>query len=137
MGPILEGETIMNLAQKYEAKKINALIENKKIPVFRVGDTLKVYVKIVEGTTERIQAFEGVCINIKRRSVGSTFALRKISNGEGVERKFNLYSPRLDKIELIRKGKVRRAKLYYMRELSGKAARIKERQDNVTPAKAE
>ncbi len=119
----------MNLLQRYESQKIQALVEGKNIPEFRSGDTLKVYVKIVEGVTERIQAFEGVCIHIKNRGIGSSFTLRKISNGEGVERKFKLYSPRLDKIELIRKGKVRRAKLYYMRDLRGKAARIKERQD--------
>lgn len=117
----------MNLLEKFEAKVIEKVKGNKVIPEFRSGDTVKVYVKIVEGANERIQAFEGVCIGRKNRGVGSTFTLRKISNGEGVERKFSLYSPRLDKIELIRKGKVRRAKLYYMRNLSGKASRIKER----------
>lgn len=119
----------MNLLQQYEAQKVQALAASKNIPEFRSGDTLKVYVKIVEGTTERIQAFEGVCIHKKNRGIASSFTLRKISNGEGVERKFKIYSPRLDKIEVVRKGKVRRAKLYYMRELRGKAARIKERQD--------
>jgi large subunit ribosomal protein L19 len=117
----------MNLLEKFEAKVIEKAKGSKVIHEFRSGDTVKVYVKIVEGVNERIQAFEGVCIGKKNRGVGSTFTLRKISNGEGVERKFALYSPRLDKIELIRKGKVRRAKLYYMRNLSGKASRIKER----------
>jgi len=117
----------MNLLQQYEAKNIDRLLQSKQIPEFRSGDTLKVHVKIIEGATERLQAFEGLCIHRKSRGVGSSFTLRKISHGEGVERKFNLYSPKLDKIEVVRKGKVRRAKLYYIRELSGKAARIKER----------
>ncbi len=117
----------MNLLQKFEAKTIAGVMGEKKIPEFRVGDTIRVLVKIVEGLNERIQAFEGLCIARKNRGVGSTFVVRKISNGEGVERKFHLYSPRLDKIEVVRKGKVRQAKLYYIRELSGKAARIKER----------
>ncbi|AIF81056.1 50S ribosomal protein L19 [endosymbiont of Acanthamoeba sp. UWC8] len=124
----------MNLLQQYESQKIQALVAGKTIPEFRSGDTLKVYVKIVEGATERIQAFEGVCIHIKNRGIASGFTLRKISNGEGVERKFKLYSPRLDKIEVVRKGKVRRAKLYYMRDLRGKAARIKERKDKPSSA---
>lgn len=117
----------MNLLQKFEAKTIEKALTGKTIPEFRAGDTLKVSVKIVEGVSERIQVFEGICIDRKNRGVGSTFSIRKISNGEGVERKFNLHSPRLDKIELIRKGKVRRARLYYLRDLKGKAARIKER----------
>ncbi len=127
----------MNLLEKYRAKTIEDLTKGKTIPEFRSGDTVKVMVRIIEGATERLQAFEGVCINKKNRGIGSTFTLRKISHGEGVERKFNLFSPKLERIEVLRKGKVRRAKLYYMRNLRGKKARIKERQDsNPTANKA-
>ncbi|RZI47462.1 50S ribosomal protein L19 [Rickettsiales endosymbiont of Peranema trichophorum] len=117
----------MNLLQQYETKKISGILDTKTIPTFRPGDTLKVHIKIIEGTTERIQGFEGLCIHRKNRGIGSSFTLRKISNGEGVERQFKIYSPKLDKIEVVRRGVVRRAKLYYIRNLSGKAARIKER----------
>ena len=129
----------MNLLQKFEQKQIEALTENKKIPEFRPGDTVKVMVKIVEGTTERLQAYQGLVLARKNRGLGSTFTVKKDSHGQSIERVFPLYSPRLDSIEVIRYGVVRRAKLYYMRELTGKAARIKERR--VTPkteaAKAE
>ncbi|MGI6239821.1 MAG: 50S ribosomal protein L19 [Christensenellales bacterium] len=97
------------------------------IPVFRVGDTVRVFVKVVEGTRERLQAFEGVCIARRNGSVRETFTVRRTSYGVGVERTFPLHSPRVDHVEVIRRGKVRRAKLYYLRSLSGKAAKVKER----------
>ncbi|UTR10887.1 50S ribosomal protein L19 [Evansella sp. LMS18] len=97
------------------------------LPEFRPGDTVKVHVKVVEGTRERIQVFEGVVIKLKGSGISETFTVRKISYGVGVERTFPVHSPRVDKIEVSRRGKVRRAKLYYLRELRGKAARIKER----------
>jgi large subunit ribosomal protein L19 len=99
----------------------------KDIPTFKAGDTLRVHVKIVEGDKERIQAFQGVCIKRVNNGVGSTFTVRKISNGIGVERVFPLHSPTVDKIEVTRVGRVRRAKLYYLRKLHGKAARIREK----------
>ena len=103
--------------------------QERSIPEFSPGDTLKVYVKVVEGTRERIQVFEGVCIARKANSINSNFTVRKISYGEGVERIFPLYSPRIDKIEVVRRGKVRRAKLYYLRDRRGKSARIAEKID--------
>lgn len=96
------------------------------IPAFRPGDTLRVHVKVIEGQRERIQLFEGVVIRRRGTGVSETFIVRKISNGVGVERTFPLHSPKLDKIEVIRRGKVRRAKIYYLRQLRGKKARIKE-----------
>jgi large subunit ribosomal protein L19 len=96
------------------------------IPAFRPGDTLRVHVKVIEGQRERIQVFEGVVIRRRGTGVNETFIVRKISNGVGVERTFPLHSPKLDKIEVMRRGKVRRAKIYYLRNLRGKAARIKE-----------
>ncbi len=117
----------MNLVEKYNQKQIEKLSQLKKIPEFSSGDTLKVHVKIVDGNAERIQIFEGVCIARKNHSIGSTFTVRKISNNEGVERVFPLYSPLVAGIDVMRKGKVRRAKLYYLRDLRGKAARIKEK----------
>jgi len=96
------------------------------IPEFRAGDTLAVHVRVIEGDKERIQLFQGVCIKIKGGGINETFTVRKISNGVGVERIFPMHSPRLAKIEVLRRGRVRRAKLYYLRELRGKAARIKE-----------
>jgi large subunit ribosomal protein L19 len=96
------------------------------LPSFRPGDTLKVHVKVKEGTRERIQVFEGIVIRIRGGGISETYTVRKISNGVGVERTFPLHSPRVDKIEVMRRGKVRRAKLYYLRNLKGKAARIKE-----------
>ena len=106
---------------------IQKIIANKKITVFSPGDTLKVGVKIVEGKRERIQYFEGVCIAKKNRDLNSSFTVRKISFGEGVERTFALYSPNVDSINVIRSGKVRRAKLYYLRDRKGKSARIAEK----------
>ncbi len=99
------------------------------IPDFRVGDTVRVYVKVVEGSRERLQAFEGVVIARRNGSVRETFTVRRVSYGIGVERTFPLHSPRVDHVEVIRRGKVRRAKLYYLRDLSGKAAKIKELRD--------
>ncbi len=106
---------------------IKRIIANKKITDFSAGDTIKVGVKIVEGKRERIQFFEGVCIAKKNRDINSSFTVRKISFGEGVERTFALYSPNVDSIKVIRSGKVRRAKLYYLRDRKGKSARIAEK----------
>jgi large subunit ribosomal protein L19 len=117
----------MNILQKLEAEQVAKLTEGKKIPTFSPGDTVKVNVKVTEGTRERIQAYEGVVIARKNAGINSSFTVRKISYGEGVERVFPLFSPRLDSIELVRKGQVRRAKLYYLRGLTGKSARIAER----------
>lgn len=119
----------MNLIQTLEAEAIAALAENKKIPVFRAGDTVKVGVKVIEGERTRIQNYEGVCIARSNKGMGSNFTVRKMSFGEGVERVFPLYSPNIDSIEVVRKGVVRRAKLYYLRGLTGKKARIAERRD--------
>ena len=106
---------------------IKKIVANKKITDFSPGDTIKVGVKIVEGKRERIQYFEGVCIAKKNRDINSSFTVRKISFGEGVERTFALYSPNVDSIKVIRTGKVRRAKLYYLRDRKGKSARIAEK----------
>jgi large subunit ribosomal protein L19 len=119
----------MNLIQTLEAEAIAALLENKKIPAFRAGDTVKVGVKVIEGERTRIQNYEGVCIARSNKGMGSNFTVRKMSFGEGVERVFPLYSPNIDSIEVVRKGVVRRAKLYYLRGLTGKKARIAERRD--------
>ncbi|USG61656.1 50S ribosomal protein L19 [Sneathiella marina] len=120
----------MNTVQKLEQEHIDKLTSERPVPEFRSGDTVRVHVKVVEGTRERIQAFEGVCIARKGGGINSNFTVRKISYGEGVERIFPLYSPRIDKIEVVRQGVVRRAKLYYLRELRGKKARIRERRDD-------
>ncbi|HKT17329.1 MAG TPA: 50S ribosomal protein L19 [Stellaceae bacterium] len=117
----------MNLLQSLEQEELKKLASARATPEFRPGDTLRVSVKVVEGERERIQAFEGVCIGRKNAGLNSNFTLRKISYGEGVERIFPLYSPRITAIEVVRRGAVRRAKLYYLRELRGKAARIAER----------
>lgn len=119
----------MNVLQKFEQRQVKKLAEGKELPAFSPGDTVCVNVKIVEGTAERVQAFEGICIARRNRGLNSSFTVRKISHGEGVERVFPLYSPRIDSIKVVRKGDVRRAKLYYMRELFGKAARIKEKKE--------
>jgi large subunit ribosomal protein L19 len=124
----------MNLLQSLEQEEIKKLAALRPTPEFRPGDTLRVSVKVVEGERERVQAFEGVCIARKNSGVNSNFTLRKISYGEGVERIFPLYSPRITAIEVVRRGAVRRAKLYYLRALRGKAARITERgRDNTAP----
>ena len=119
----------MNIIQKLEQEQIAKLTEGKDVPEFRAGDTLRVNVKVVEGTRERIQAYEGVCIARTNKGVNSNFTVRKISYGEGVERVFPLYGPNVDSIDVVRRGKVRRAKLYYLRDRRGKAARIAERKD--------
>ena len=116
-----------NLLEKFEKQQIERLTSKKRIPAFRPGDTLKVTVRITEGSKSRLQAFEGVCIARKNNSVNSNFTVRKISHGEGVERVFPLFSPIVEKIDVVRKGDVRRAKLYYLRDLSGKKARKADR----------
>ena len=118
----------MNILQNFEKKEEDKLLAGKSLPKFAAGDTLKVLVKVVEGDKERMQSFEGVCIARRNRGVGSSFTVRKISFGEGVERVFPLYSPNI-KIEVVRRGVVRRSKLYYLRERLGKSARIAERSD--------
>lgn len=117
----------MNLIQILEQEEIARLTANKTIPDFRAGDTVVVQVNVVEGSRKRVQAFEGVVIARRNRGLNSSFIVRKISSGEGVERTFALYSPMIASIEVKRHGDVRRAKLYYLRSRSGKAARIKER----------
>ncbi len=119
----------MNLIQTLEAEAIEKFKEGKTIPEFRPGDTLRVGVKVVEGERSRVQNYEGVCIARANKGMGSSFTVRKISFGEGVERVFPLYSPNIDSIEVVRKGVVRRAKLYYLRGRTGKTARIAERRD--------
>ena len=119
----------MNLLQQIEAENIAALAARRAIPEFRPGDTLKVGVKVVEGDRTRVQAYEGVCIARSSKGMGSSLTVRKISFGEGVERVFPLYSPNIDSIEVVRRGAVRRAKLYYLRGRTGKSARIAERRD--------
>ncbi|MGQ0559316.1 MAG: 50S ribosomal protein L19 [Sphingosinicella sp.] len=119
----------MNIIEQLEAEAIEHFRTGKTIPDFRPGDTLRIGVKVVEGDRTRIQNFEGVCIARANRGMGSSFTVRKISFGEGVERVFPLYSPNIDTIEVVRRGDVRRAKLYYLRGRTGKAARIAERRD--------
>lgn len=117
----------MNILQKFEAKQLAQLQDKKSIPEFGPGDTVKVNVRVTEGTRERIQAFEGVCIGRSNDGINASFTVRKISYGEGVERVFPLWSSRIESIELVRRGSVRRAKLYFLRDRSGKSARIVER----------
>ena len=117
----------MNVIEQLEKAQIAKLAAARPVPDFGPGDTLRVKLKVVEGSSERIQVFEGVCIARKNAGLGSAFTLRKISYGEGVERIFPLYSPRISDIEVVRRGRVRRAKLYYLRQLTGKRARIAER----------
>ncbi|HTH18358.1 MAG TPA: 50S ribosomal protein L19 [Magnetospirillum sp.] len=116
----------MNIIQQLEQEQIAKLTEGKSIPEFSSGDTVKVNVKVIEGNRERVQAYEGVCIARKNDGLNSHFVVRKISYGEGVERIFPLYSPNIASIEVIRRGDVRRAKLYYLRDRRGKSARIAE-----------
>ena len=118
----------MNLIQQLEKEQVEKLSTGKDIPDFQPGDTVLVNVKVVEGERTRIQAYEGVCIARANKGMGSSFTVRKISFGEGVERVFPLYSPNIESIDVVRKGVVRRAKLYYLRDRSGKSARIAERQ---------
>lgn len=119
----------MNVIEELEKEQQAKLTEDKNVPHFAPGDTVKVNVRVVEGERTRLQAFEGVCIARKNAGLNSAFTVRKISYGEGVERIFPLYSPNVDSIEVVRRGDVRRAKLYYLRGRTGKAARIKEKTD--------
>ena len=117
----------MNIVEQIEKEQIEKLMAKNPVPKFRAGDTVQVFVRIIEGEKSRKQIFEGVVIAKKNRSIGSSFKVRKISNGEGVERLFHLYSPNIE-IKVLKHGKVRRAKLYYLRERTGKATRIVEKQ---------
>jgi len=117
----------MNIIEQLETEQMDKLTENKTIPEFGSGDIIRVQVKVVEGDRERLQAFEGVCIARKNAGLNSSFTVRKISSGEGVERVFPLYSPNVAAIDVVRRGDVRRAKLYYLRGLTGKRARIAEK----------
>ena len=116
----------MSIIRQYEAEQQKKLTDGKTIPEFSPGDSLRVNVKVIEGSKERVQAFEGVCIGRKNSGLNSSFTVRKISYGEGVERVFPLFSPNVDSIEVLRRGRVRRAKLYYLRGRTGRAARITE-----------
>jgi large subunit ribosomal protein L19 len=122
----------MNVIQQLEKEQMAKLSAGKEIPDFGPGDTVVVNVKVVEGERTRVQAYEGVCIGRSGGGLNENFTVRKISYGEGVERVFPLYSPMVESIQVVRRGKVRRAKLYYLRERRGKSARIGERQDRAT-----
>ena len=122
----------MNLLKQIEQEQITRLTANKEIPDFGPGDTVIVNVKVVEGERSRLQAYEGVCIARAGGGINESFTVRKISYGEGVERVFPVMSPMIDLIKVVRRGKVRRAKLYYLRQLRGKSARIVEKQDRAT-----
>ncbi len=119
----------MNIIEQLEQEQMTKLTGDREVPEFAPGDTLRVNVKVVEGTRERVQAYEGICIARSNSGLNSSFTVRKISYGEGVERIFPLYSPNIASIEVIRRGDVRRAKLYYLRGRTGKAARISEKTD--------
>jgi large subunit ribosomal protein L19 len=125
-----DGEFAMNLLKQIENEQVAKLTAGKEIPDFQPGDTVLVNVKVVEGERSRVQAYEGVCIGRAGAGLNENFTVRKISYGEGVERVFPLYSPMIDSIKVVRRGKVRRAKLYYLRGRRGKSARIVERQDH-------
>ena len=116
-----------NLIEQYDANQITDLLQNKTIPDFRAGDTVSVSVRVIDGITERFQNYEGVVIAKRSRGIASSFVVRKVSHGEGVERRFMTYSPIVNKITVVKRGVVRRAKLFYLRALSGKDARIKEK----------
>lgn len=124
----------MNIIEQIEKEQIAKLTAERAVPEFGPGDTLRVNIKVIEGNRERIQAFEGVCIARRNAGINSSFRVRKISFGEGVERVFPLYSPRIASIEVVRRGDVRRAKLYYLRGRTGKKARITEKTGTATPA---
>lgn len=126
----------MNTIERLNAEAVARLEAEREVPEFSPGDTLRVHVKVVEGSRERVQVFEGVCIARKNRSLNSSFTVRKISYGEGVERVFPLHSPRIARIEVMKRGAVRRAKLYYLRGRRGKAARIAEKRDDRGARKA-
>jgi|TARA_B110000503_G_scaffold83407_1_gene127244 large subunit ribosomal protein L19 len=121
-----------NMIEQFEKDQIVKLTENKVIPEFRAGDTVRVSVKVIDGANARLQAYEGVVIAKRSRGLTSSFVVRKVSHGEGVERRFMTYSPIVAAIDVVKRGVVRRAKLFYLRELSGKAARIKERKTYAT-----
>lgn len=123
----------MNIIEKIEKQQVADLTADREVPEFGPGDNLRVNVKVVEGTRERVQAFEGVCIARKNAGLNSSFTVRKLSYGEGVERVFPLYSPSIAGIDVVRRGDVRRAKLYYLRGRTGKSARIAEKK---TPSRA-
>src|SRR5438045_1844915 len=125
-----KGRDVMNIIQEIEREQADAIAGGRTIPEFAPGDTLRVNVKVTEGTRTRVQAYEGVCIARSGGGLNENFTVRKISYGEGVERVFPIYSPLIDSIKLVRRGKVRRAKLYYLRGRRGKAARIGEKQDH-------
>jgi large subunit ribosomal protein L19 len=123
----------MRIGGEHKMDNIHSITANQlksDVPEFQVGDTVDIHVKVVEGNKERVQIFSGVCIKRHNDGINSTFTVRKISNGVGVERIFSLHSPKIEKIEVKRRGRVRRAKLYYLRNLQGKAARIKEKKSN-------
>src|SRR6201987_3955644 len=122
----------MNIIEQLEKEQLAALTKKRKVPDFGPGDTLRVNVKVIEGDRSRVQAYEGVCIGRAGRGINENFTVRKISYGEGVERVFPLYSPMIDSIKVVRRGKVRRAKLYYLRGRRGKSARIIEKQERQT-----
>ena len=124
----------MNIIQQYEAEQIARLTATRPVPVFVPGDTVRVMVKVQEGERARVQAYEGVCIARSNKALNSNFTVRKISYGEGVERVFPLYAPTIAEIVVVRRGDVRRAKLYYLRGRRGKSARIAERARDVAPA---
>jgi large subunit ribosomal protein L19 len=119
----------MSVIEQIEQGEIDRLVADRPVPAFAPGDTVRVHFKVIEGTRERIQVYEGVVIARSNRALNSSFTVRKISYGEGVERVFPLYSPRIEKIEVVRRGAVRRAKLYYLRSRRGKSARIAEKVD--------
>ena len=127
-----QGDKTMNLIGEIEREHMAELTAEKSVPDFQPGDTVKVNVKVIEGSRERVQAFEGVCIARAGSSLNQNVTVRKISYGEGVERVFPIYSPLVESIKLVRRGRVRRAKLYYLRGLTGKAARIAEKRQKLT-----
>jgi large subunit ribosomal protein L19 len=131
-----DGDLTMNLIQELEKEQLDKLAAGRTIPDFGPGDTVIVNVKVKEGDRTRVQAYEGVCIGRQGGGINQSFTVRKISYGEGVERVFPLYSPMIDTIKVVRRGKVRRAKLYYLRGLRGKSARIVEKQDHQQAAAA-
>ena len=125
----------MNIVEQINQEQADRIADSRPLPAFAPGDTLRVHVKVIEGTRERVQIFEGVCIARKAGTINASFTVRKISYGEGVERVFPLYSPRIAAVEVVRRGRVRRAKLYYLRGRRGKAARIPEKATRSTKAK--
>ena len=126
-----------DIIRQLEAEQAAKIAEKRTLPDFKPGDTVRVQVRVTEGTRTRVQAYEGVCIARSGAGINENFTVRKISYGEGVERVFPVYSPIVEGVELVRRGKVRRAKLYYLRGLTGKAARIAEKKDNRTKAERE